>query len=94
MTEKSTIEFPTTRQALTRARWQHVSFGICKGLTCKKRIEWWKTLEGAWMPLEKVFDTDANIVAPHWTSCPDAQSFKKPTDEAKPAPAAKQTELF
>jgi hypothetical protein len=96
MTEQQ-ITWPKTREQLTRMRWQHVNFGICKGVNCKKRIEWWKTIDKAWMPLEKVFETGelANSLFPHWQSCVDAQNFKKPTDEPKAVPAAaKQTEMF
>lgn len=43
-----------------------------KGGTCNQEIEWWHTPDGKMMPI------DPGLMTPHWSTCPDADLFRKP----------------
>lgn len=43
----------------------------CYGKTCGAEIEEWRTPNGKMMPI------DPGTMQPHWSTCPDAQDFRK-----------------
>jgi len=45
--------------------------GVCTGPNCRKKIEWWLTAKGKWMPI------DPGTMEPHWSTCVDRKQFKK-----------------
>lgn len=44
---------------------------IHNGGTCNESIEWWRTPEGRFIPL------DAETLQPHWSTCVDAELFRR-----------------
>ena len=64
------MPFPKTEAELIAAGYTFEKQGRCQSPKCKAEIEWWRTPKGKAMPL------DAGDLTPHWSTCPDAASFR------------------
>jgi hypothetical protein len=73
------MSFPVTIDEMRRQGYKHNGDGTCR--SCSADIEWWITPNGKHLPF------DANTATPHWSTCPEADSFRKDT----PAPTSKIT---
>lgn len=59
----------TTDTQLKEADYKFENKGRCR--SCGAEIEWWLTPKQKHMPL------DAGTMQPHWSTCPDAEHFRK-----------------
>lgn len=66
------MPFPTSESALLDSGYQFQKLGRCKG--CGRDIEWWWTPRGKHMPL------DPGTLEPHWSTCPQADDFRRGRD--------------
>lgn len=62
--------FPKTLGELTAAGYEHEGTANCKA--CKAPIEWWSTPNGKKIPM------DHGTATPHWSTCPNADDFRRP----------------
>ena len=64
------MAFPKTEDELAKAGYKHENTSKCTGPNCGKDIAWYRTPRGKRIPL------DEGTLEPHWTTCPDAETFK------------------
>lgn len=62
--------FPQTIDELTAKGYRHEGMSNCRA--CKAPIEWWYT------PNEKKIPMDHGTATPHWSTCPNAEDFRRP----------------
>jgi hypothetical protein len=67
--------FPTTLDQLKTASYTFKDYGVCRG--CGEDIEWWSTPSGKSIPMNSMHAGSDAAVA-HWTTCPEADSFRRP----------------
>ena len=60
-----------SREELEAAGYRYEGAGICKGESCGRLIEWWRTPKGKTIPL------DPDTLEPHWSTCVNAKEFRK-----------------
>ncbi len=60
-----------TSDDLTTAGYRYEGTGTCKGEKCGQLIQWWRTPKGKAIPL------DPDTKEPHFSTCPDAEQFRK-----------------
>lgn len=60
--------FPTTLDELRSSGYKFDGESECRG--CAADIEWWTTPKGKKIPM------DHGTAIPHWSTCPEAKSFK------------------
>ncbi len=65
------MAFPKTKEQLLAQRYKLERQSVCRGPKCGRMIEWWLTPRGKYLPL------DPGTCQPHWTTCPDSESFRK-----------------
>jgi hypothetical protein len=65
------VPFPKTQDALRTAGYLPDGLSTCR---CGAKIHWYKTPKGKRMPMEIAEDGSAE---PHWSSCPNAQDFRR-----------------
>lgn len=63
------MEFPKTPQEMIDAGYVMKRKNLCRG--CKADIEWWATPRGKMMPV------NPGTATPHWSTCPNADDFRK-----------------
>lgn len=63
------MPFPKTDTELEAAGYAFESKDKCRG--CKADIEWWLT------PKQKHIPLDAGTMEPHWSTCPEADQFRR-----------------
>lgn len=61
--------FPTTETELAKQGYKFTGTGRCK--SCRAEIAWYETPKGKSIPL------DEGTLAPHWSTCPDADKFRR-----------------
>lgn len=66
------MPFPKTDTELNQAGYSFEQKTTCRA--CKKEIEFWLTPKGKHIPL------DAGTLEPHWSTCPNANEFRKPKE--------------
>jgi len=64
------MAFPKTLDEMTAAGYRHEGTAKCKA--CQADIEWWHTPNGKKIPM------DHGTATPHWSTCPNAEDFRKP----------------
>lgn len=69
------MPFPKTETELSEAGYKFKSHGHCR--SCGSEISWYETPKGKMIPL----DPD---LASHWSTCPDADSFRDPKPRTGP----------
>jgi hypothetical protein len=62
--------FPNTIEGLVSMGYKHSGTSDCRA--CKAPIEWWET------PNKKKLPMDHGTAIPHWSTCPNAEDFRKP----------------
>jgi len=65
------MAFPKTKEQLVALGYKMQRQSVCRGPKCARMIEWWLTPRGKNMPL------DPDTCQPHWTTCPDMESFRR-----------------
>lgn len=70
------MPFPKTRDELVAARYRFSEHARCRGVTCGREIEWWRTNNDKPMPFDLMPEGDSPAV-PHWGTCPDRDDFKR-----------------
>ena len=60
---------PKTADGLRAAGYEFINGGVCRG--CRARISWYSTPKGKSIPL------DVHTYEPHWSTCPNADDFRK-----------------
>ena len=65
------MPFPKTETELAEQGYKFEGTARCSGPNCHAEIAWYKTPRGKRIPL------DEGTLEPHWSSCPDAASFRK-----------------
>lgn len=68
------MAFPKTLDELRSQGYVFIEHAPCRGEHCTVTIEWWKTPKGKRMPMD--VDAVGNVKA-HWTSCVDAEDFRR-----------------
>lgn len=63
------MPFPKTEDELARAGYTYEGTRKCIGPNCGAEITWYKTPRNKYIPLNP-------DLTPHWTTCPDAESFR------------------
>ena len=64
------MSFPKTIEEMKSAGYKHSGLATCKA--CEADIEWWKTPAGKNIPM------DFGTATPHWSTCPNADDFRRP----------------
>jgi hypothetical protein len=64
------MSFPKTIDEMTAAGYRHEGTANCKA--CQAPIEWWHTPNGKKIPM------DHGTATPHWSTCPNADDFRRP----------------
>lgn len=64
------MAFPQNIDELRGANYSFEGDATCKA--CHADIEWWKTPKGKKIPM------NARTAIPHWSTCPNAEDFRKP----------------
>ena len=67
----SRSSFPKTKEQLIATGYRLERQSVCRSQKCARMIEWWLTPRGKYLPL------DPETYQPHWTTCPDAEPFRK-----------------
>lgn len=70
------MPFPKTRDELVAAGYKFQEHSVCRGATCKKEIEWWRSPNDRPMPFDLMQNGDSPAVT-HFTTCPDRDAFRK-----------------
>lgn len=65
------MSFPKTDSELVKAGYTYESKSRCIGPDCNDEIEWWRTPKGKRIPL------DSGTLESHWSTCPNAEDFRK-----------------
>ncbi len=60
-----------TLDDLTAAGYRFEGTSRCRSRRCDREIEWWRTPKGKAIPL------DPDTKEPHFSTCPDAEEFRK-----------------
>lgn len=68
------MPFPKTSDELKAAGYSFDNDATCRG--CGADIEWWTTPSGKRMPMDPM-DRGTSEARSHWSTCPDAPSFRK-----------------
>jgi hypothetical protein len=68
------MPFPQTQDELKSAGYVWQNDATCKG--CGADISWYKTPKGSMMPMDPM-DRGAAPAVPHWSTCPDRDTFRK-----------------
>lgn len=63
------MAFPRTEAELEAAGYEFENAGRCRA--CQAEIAWYRTPAGKRMPL------DEGTLEPHWSTCPNADDFRK-----------------
>lgn len=63
------MSFPTTQQEMLDQGYQPGKNGKCRA--CGAEIDWWKTPKGKSIPM------DFATATPHWSTCPNADDFRR-----------------
>lgn len=74
------MPFPTTEQGLAEAGYVFEGCGRCR--SCDAEIAWYRTPKNRPIPLD-----EGTLVA-HFTTCPDADKFRKPRPGTGPLSAS------
>ena len=67
------MAFPKTFDDMRPAGYAFQNDGVCKG--CGADIEWWLTPLGKKIPMDPM-DRGVSPAKPHWSTCPEAESFR------------------
>ena len=75
------MKFPATSDELRKAGYIFDGEAICRGRTCRERIEFWITPAGKKMPMSvkkagNVLFNSGEVREPHFASCPDVSDFR------------------
>ena len=62
--------FPKTIEEMTASGYKHSGTAECRA--CRADIEWWETPSGKKIPMNH------GTAIPHWSTCPNADDFRKP----------------
>ena len=68
--EKKRMAFPKTLDELRTTGYKHTGLANCRA--CGEPIEWWET------PKAKRIPMNHGTAVPHWSTCPNADDFRKP----------------
>lgn len=63
------MRFPRTPEEMVARGYQYDNDNVCRG--CGADIEWWITPNGKKLPV------NVGTAEPHWSTCPDADRFRK-----------------
>lgn len=64
------MEFQKSIDEMRAAGYKHAGLAQCRA--CQADIEWWETPKGKKIPMNH------GTAEPHWSTCPDAENFRKP----------------
>lgn len=70
------VAFPKTFAEMKDAGYHFSNGSSCRD--CHADIEWWETPKGKKMPMNAMETRDDAPAIAHWTTCPNAESFRKP----------------
>lgn len=76
------MPFPPTHRELVEVGYTLTGLGQCRG--CEADIEWWKTPEDKFIPMNRMLDENSEVVS-HWATCPKANQFRKEERKARHA---------
>jgi len=62
--------FPKSIEETTAHGYRHEGLAKCRA--CQADIEWWHTPNGKKIPM------DHGTATPHWSTCPNADDFRRP----------------
>jgi hypothetical protein len=65
------MAIPKTEKELREQGYRFHKQGKCNGPNCRADIEWWDT------PANKQIPLDPGTMLPHWSTCPDADRFRR-----------------
>lgn len=68
------MPFPKTCDELRQQGYKFSNHSTCKG--CGDEIEWWETPTGKRIPMNPM-DTGSWEAKAHWSTCSEADSFRK-----------------
>jgi hypothetical protein len=69
------MSYPQTLDELRQQGYKHNGDGECR--SCGADIEWWETPRGKKMP------TDHGTATPHWSTCPNANEHRSPSEPSR-----------
>lgn len=72
------MPIPNTMEGLKKAGYEFTNEKRCSSIKCGEPILWFTTPNGKPMPITKA------TMEPHWSTCPDAPSFRKRKPTSKP----------
>ena len=66
------MTFPKTVDEMIAQGYKQVSAdATCRDIACRETIEWWKTKNGKFVPI------NPGTAKPHWATCVAAKKFRK-----------------
>lgn len=69
------VKLPADYKALQAAGWTFQFSRQCR--LCNRSLEFWRTKEKKFMPLESITVEGKWLLASHWATCPRADRFRK-----------------
>lgn len=69
------MAFPRTLEEMAKMGYSHQGSGQCR--SCSEPLDWWSTPKGKKIPM------DRGTATPHWTTCPNAENFRRPRVERR-----------
>lgn len=68
--QRKNMGFPKTLEEMTAQGYKHEGTANCRA--CNAPLEWWLTPKGKKIPM------DHGTATAHWSTCPNAQDFRRP----------------